>query len=52
MSAVILFVRRSASDARSRTLVLTAVAGGATVTSAVIFSFADWLPMRDHAHWY
>src|SRR5881275_1475833 len=35
-SAVILFVRRPASDARSRTLVLDAVSRGVAVTSAVI----------------
>src|SRR6266403_285876 len=35
-SAAILFVRRPASDARSRTLVLNPVSGGAAVTSAVI----------------
>src|SRR5204862_404932 len=35
-SAVILFVRRPASDARSRTLVLNPVSGGAAVAAAVI----------------
>src|SRR4029453_10997138 len=37
-SAVILFVCRPASDARSRKLVVTPVPGGATVAAAVILS--------------